>query len=218
MRNISHIKRVVFLLLSFTAVYAQKTQDSIQYFIKYNPASSVRGDHELSFQGIQGNSAIELSAGITTGNPFLETTQGRLFDNNYTPVSDRQRALGYSFKIQAKQYVIDRFYVSAQAGIIRYNYRFPLENVHPSQTGTQKENIRYLEGRFLLGYELLLARKRLMLDIYAGIGLKNRTIRFFEEQSYFDQGGNYIFDSGTYSVRENLPGVYLGLKTGWRLQ
>jgi hypothetical protein len=197
---------------------APVVKDTVRYFIKYNPSASIRGDHEFGIQRSKGNSALELSAGLTTGNPFLETTQGRLFDNNYTPVSSRKKALGYSIKLQAKQYVVDRFYVSAQGALIHYNYRFPLENVNPLQTGEQKENIRYLEGRILLGYELLLAQKRLMLDIYAGVGLKNRTIRFFEEQSFYDNAGNYIFGSGTYAVSENLPGVYFGIKAGWRLQ
>lgn len=210
----------VFLMLVGLHSNAQNKSDSTKtlWYIKYNPAASFRGDHELSLQRIKGKTSMEYSTGFTTGNPFFEVLQGRLFDNNYTPVSPRKRALGYSLKIQGKHYLEEHFYMSLQGAHIFYNYRFPLVNVNPAQSGYQKENIRYWEWRFLLGYELMLVKDRLMLDIYAGAGRKNRTIRFFEEESYYDIAGNYVFKSGTYPVTKNLYGVYLGVKTGWRIR
>lgn len=198
---------------------AQEKSDStkISWYIKYNPAASLRADHELSIERVAKKYSLELSAGVTTRNVFFETLQGRLFDNNYTPVQDRKWLPGFSLKGIAKLYLGEGFYLGAQGAWIRYNYEFPLANVDPSQSGYQKENIQFYEGRGLLGWQWMPAEHRVMIDVYIGGGLKYRTITFFEEQSFYTGNGGYIFQSGNFTTHRILLGVYAGIKAGIRI-
>lgn len=210
---------LVLLVLLKTICLAQQKPDSarISWYIKYNPAASLRADHELSIERVAEKFSLELSAGVTTRNVFFETLQGRLFDNNYTPVENRKWLPGFSLKGTAKLYLGEGFYLGAQGAWIRYNYKFPLANVDPSKGGYQKENIQFYEGRGLLGWQWMPAKNRLMIDVYIGGGLKYRTITFFEEQSYYTGNGEYIFQSGNFTTHRLLLGVYAGIKAGIRI-
>lgn|GEM_PF-6601385 len=211
----------IFLMLVALQSNAQEKSDSAKapcWYIKYNPAASLRADHELSIERVAKKYSLELSAGVTTRNVFFEALQGRLFDNNYTPVENRKWLPGFSLKGTAKLYLGEGFYLGAQGAWIRYNYEFPLANVDPSQRGYQKENIQFYEGRGLLGWQWMPIKTKLMLDFYAGFGVKHRVINFYEEQSYFDSGNNYVFDSGTFATSKNVIGVYMGIKVGVRLK
>lgn len=210
---------LVLSVLMGTICLAQERSDStkIFWYIKYNPAASLRADHELSIERVAKKYSLELSAGVTTRNVFFETLQGRLFDNNYTPVQNRKWLPGFSLKGTAKLYLGEGFYLGAQGAWIRYNYKFPLANVDPSQSGYQKENIQFYEGRGLLGWQWMPAEDRLMIDVYIGGGLKYRTITFFEEQSYYAGNGEYIFQPGNFTTHRLLLGVYAGVKAGIRI-
>lgn len=210
---------LVLLVLVKTICLAQQKPDStkISWYIKYNPAASLRADHELSIERVTKKYSLELSAGVTTRNIFFETLQGRLFDNNYTPVENRKWLPGFSLKSTVKLYVGEGFYMGAQGAWIRYNYEFPLANVDPYQIGYQKENIQFYEGRGLLGWQWMPAKDRVMIDVYIGGGLKYRTITFFEEQSYYNGNGEYIFQPGNFTTHRILLGVYAGIKAGIRI-
>lgn len=209
----------IFLMLVGLHSNAQEKSDSTKtlWYIKYNPAASLRADHELSIERVAKKYSLELSAGVTTRNVFFETLQGRLFDNNYTPIQNRKWLPGFSLKGTAKLYLGEGFYLGAQGGWIRYNYEFPLANVDPSQSGYQKENIQFYEGRGLLGWQWTPVKNRLMIDVYIGGGLKYRTITFFEEQSYYTGNGEYIFQPGNFTTHRLLLGVYAGIKAGIRI-
>lgn len=208
---------LVFILFVPLNVHAQTGNDTVRYFLKYNPAASLRADHELSIERVAKKYSLELSAGVTTRNVFFETLQGRLFDNNYTPVENRKWLPGFSLKGTAKLYLGEGFYLGAQGAWIRYNYEFPLANVNPAQSGYQKENIQFYEGRGLLGWQWMPTQNRVMIDVYIGGGLKYRTITFFEEQSYYTGNGECIFQPGNFTTHRLLLGVYAGIKAGIRI-
>ena len=121
----------IFLMLVGLHSNAQEKSDSTKtlWYIKYNPAASLRADHELSIERVAKKYSLELSAGVTTRNVFFETLQGRLFDNNYTPIQNRKWLPGFSLKGTAKLYLGEGFYLGAQGGWIRYNYELDRKSV-----------------------------------------------------------------------------------------
>lgn len=218
----------LFLLLAFSGLQALAQQaDSLKqsktfWLLKFNPATLARGDAEFSIERQRYlKQSFELSAGITFRNMFFENLQPRLFNEAYTAASPRQFKAGYSAKLAYRTFFYSKenfgFYISPQVAYLRYNYRFPLQNIDPANTGFQKEKITYAEIRGLLGFQQYFMQQRAVLDIYLGGGLKHRSIDFAEEQSYYDDFGVYQRAYGSYTTKRNLLGIYGGVKIGWRL-
>lgn len=162
--------------------------------------------------------------------PRLELwSEGSVIFSNLYKLSNWQNLKGYRFILQPRYYVkaTKTFFISPEFRLKQFSYGGSLDFINKISADTLKK-YNYEGAQFLIGGALVLgkqftlsARHQLFLELTAGLGAKQRTIK----RKNIPAGYNYYIQPGGFGLSphyewDNDGTVYfpLGLRLSWHLK
>ena len=188
--------------------------------IKWNCSLLVRGVFLVNWEfRATGNLTVELGLGLTYRDFIFEATHSDMADNNGNTIGFGDNVGEPGINVCGEGGV--RYYLSGFdnfegiyiAGTISYRpYSFPNSSDIALYGGSQVPGYDFLDGQFKIGYQTTGYYSDFTYDIYAGIGYRSATVKYYGTLTNSNTGQTIGVPQ---TLTEAFPQLLFGVKIGF---
>jgi hypothetical protein len=198
---------------SYVPSQKETEKPKLRNFFAINPLGLFVGDYPLYYErNIAGPFNIMVSGGVTSKNSLYDIMQnGDLFgvNSNYDNNFNRSADMGYSYMIQPKIYLRERYfngiYLGMEYRFRHYNYEsttYDDPNYGTVSVGNVKEYREVADIKFNCGWAYNMG-SGVTIDFYVGVGTRTNRYHYAEYNTVNNNGSGTIFINPTQPTSSN---------------